>query len=638
MSECSTQQGFAATAPSISTAQRSRLDTEFQGAQTQCIARRSGLRCAGGDPCPQIKVTHSPPDSPSGRQVLSPAPRSPALKMPLLQRRASTSPFSSCMKKTTGKKQTTVNVASPWGDADPSPRACRRLFAGDEVDDDEDPMAGLEASRTRRHHSRSQPTNHRSASMDLSPSQTFVSLLSQVSRLQLSTNEDAVFAKGFEFPSHEPPRSPQTGGRDGGAYHRNTASFADDDERTSAYRHRRECSASVSRSTLWKEHGSVSRRRRRRSLSHRRQKAAAAASGREEGEKRGSSRRRNRGGRLPRRMSSMSRRSISIVSLPEGGYTYGSPFRRDRFADLGPCKSTNVNRIVCYNKFGNPLDPAVVLINGLGSSCYLWPEEMCVALASSRLFVIRFDNRDSGLTTHWDNFPCASFGKTAILSAFTNRKPPYTLSDMATDVVDLMDYLGIFKAHLVGISMGGMIAQKVALFASHRVNSLSLLATHCPGYRVSSPDLALIISNFMDSPKNGTVNAIVDFYVRRRQDLMGGYNADTPTIRRILKQCAIRSPGDGKAVKRQFWAVQSEKSQEKEVKALALRGLFPVLVVHGKRDPMIPVANSKMLASLWTGSELRLFEKMGHVVPKELEEDIEALIFRNVDRSSRWMD
>lgn len=329
----------------------------------------------------------------------------------------------------------------------------------------------------------------------------------------------------------------------------------------------------------------------------------------------------------PRRKSMYTRRvsrhrSTSILDLPEGGYVRGSPFRKDRFADLGKCPRTGHTRIFCYNSFGNAEDPALILINGLGSSCTLWPDDLCEGFASRGLFVIRFDNRDAGLTSHWDGFKAFSMYKAAIFGFLFKQKPPYELKEMAQDTLDLMDYLGIGKAHVLGVSMGGMIAQRIALLAPQRIRSLTLMSTHCPGYRVESPSLKLLVSNFLDSPKSTTLEGIVDFYIRRRQVMIGDYPADTPAARQMFKKSVIRAPGDRKAVRRQFWAIQNEESREREVKELAKRRLFPVGVIHGKKDQLVPKTNGTCLHALWEGSELCLLDKMGHTFPEELHETI----------------
>lgn len=337
--------------------------------------------------------------------------------------------------------------------------------------------------------------------------------------------------------------------------------------------------------------------------------------------------------KVPRRGSRLRRRSSlytvcpgAIVELPPGAYRFGSPFRGDRFAALSPCPTTNVERVLCYNAFGNPRNPAFILISGAGSNCRLWPDGFCLKLSTTGLFVVALDNRDAGLSTHWDSFPGLSMQKAALLKLLPSKTPPYTLTDMANDVLDLMSYLDISKAHLLGSSMGGMIAQKVAQLAPDRIRSLFLVATHCPGYRVESPKVKFLLSAMLDSPSNGSIEAAVDFYVRRRKDLIGDYTADTPEVREMFRKSIIRAPGDRKATERHFWAVQHEPSRERELRDLSRRHCFPVAVVHGRQDRLIPVANGKALHRIWEGSTYHCMERMGHNLPGELVDTMIDLV------------
>src|SRR6266576_5591907 len=114
---------------------------------------------------------------------------------------------------------------------------------------------------------------------------------------------------------------------------------------------------------------------------------------------------------------------------------------------------------IAYETFGDPTQSPVLLVMGLGTQMIAWPDPFCAALAERSHYVIRFDNRDSGLSTHLRNIR----GPNPVLVAMKRRKPPYTLDDMAADTVGLMDALGLTSAHLVGVSMGGFIAQTVAV-------------------------------------------------------------------------------------------------------------------------------------------------------------------------------
>ena len=147
-------------------------------------------------------------------------------------------------------------------------------------------------------------------------------------------------------------------------------------------------------------------------------------------------------------------------------------------------KTAEVNGIeIVYDSFGDAGDAPMVLIMGLGGQLTSWDEELCAQLAAEGYWVVRFDNRDSGLSTKFDHLGVPD--PMEVANAFMQRigleNPPYLLKDMADDTVGLMDALGMESAHVVGISMGGMIAQQVVLMAPERVNSLILASTTCWG-------------------------------------------------------------------------------------------------------------------------------------------------------------
>src|SRR5436190_20184806 len=138
---------------------------------------------------------------------------------------------------------------------------------------------------------------------------------------------------------------------------------------------------------------------------------------------------------------------------------------------------------LAYETFGSPDDPALVLVMGIATQMIAWPAELCQGLADAGFYVIRFDNRDIGLSTHLDDAGTPDLG--ALLSGGP-RTAPYVLADMAKDTVGLLDALGLDRVHLVGLSMGGMIAQEVAIHHPDRLISLtSIMST--PSSNVGAP-------------------------------------------------------------------------------------------------------------------------------------------------------
>ena len=138
---------------------------------------------------------------------------------------------------------------------------------------------------------------------------------------------------------------------------------------------------------------------------------------------------------------------------------------------------------LAYETFGDADDPPVVLVMGLATQMIAWPDELCAGLARCGLFVIRFDNRDVGGSTHLRNLPPPRLADVVV----RRRPPPYSINDMAGDVVGLIDGLGLGEVHLVGASMGGFIAQAVALGHADRVRTLTLIMNSTGSRRVGQP-------------------------------------------------------------------------------------------------------------------------------------------------------
>ena len=136
---------------------------------------------------------------------------------------------------------------------------------------------------------------------------------------------------------------------------------------------------------------------------------------------------------------------------------------------------------IAYETFGDPTDPAIFLVMGLGTQMLAWPVEMCTALADAGHFVVRYDNRDVGLSTHIDK-PVPS-----LPDMLLRRDTPYRISDMANDGFGLLEHLGIDRFHLVGVSMGGFIAQTMAIAQPERIISLTLVMTSTGSRRVGRP-------------------------------------------------------------------------------------------------------------------------------------------------------
>ncbi|MHA6765180.1 alpha/beta fold hydrolase [Streptacidiphilus sp. PAMC 29251] len=272
---------------------------------------------------------------------------------------------------------------------------------------------------------------------------------------------------------------------------------------------------------------------------------------------------------------------------------------------------------VAYQRFGDRQAPPVLLIMGIGTQLLGWPEGFCAELTARGLQVIRFDNRDSGLSSH---FPDAPVPDLPAALAGDLSSASYTLSDMAADAVGLLDALGLDSAHLVGASMGGAIAQTVAIEHPARVRSLTSMMS-------TTGDLAV------GQSKPGALAALVGTPPTNRQEVI-------EQMLRVVR--ALGSPGfpidedavadrAGRSYDRAYdplgiarQAVASLASGDRTELLGALR--VPTLVVHGAADLMCDPSGGRATAAAVPGAGLTVFEGMGHDLPRALWPEIAALI------------
>lgn len=260
-----------------------------------------------------------------------------------------------------------------------------------------------------------------------------------------------------------------------------------------------------------------------------------------------------------------------------------------------------------YQSVGEPGDPALLLVMGLGGQLIHWPDDVVQALCRQGFRVIRYDNRDVGLS-RW-NQPPASASLTLELLRYKLGLPvaaPYSLTDMAGDGLGLMDALGIEQFHVLGVSMGGMIAQHLAAMAPQRVRSLTLVMSSSGAQGLPAPSPALVQLLARRSAPNRTVA------LEQQADLLAALGS--PTVhddRAALLQQAAQAYDrafNPEGVKRQIMAILAEPSRV----ALLNRLRVPTLVVHGTADPLLPVMHGVHLAAHIQGSQLRLIPGLAH--------------------------
>jgi pimeloyl-ACP methyl ester carboxylesterase len=267
-----------------------------------------------------------------------------------------------------------------------------------------------------------------------------------------------------------------------------------------------------------------------------------------------------------------------------------------------------------YDTFGSAGDPTLLLIMGFGAPMILWREEFCEMLAARGLHVVRFDNRDCGLSTHLDHLAVAD-DLASVGSAGLRGAPvaaPYTLSDMAQDAVGLLDFLGVPRAHVAGASMGGMIAQTLALEHPERVRTLiSIFST--TGAADMPPPKPEAMAALLAPVETDRAKAIERGLAMSRALGSPGYPFDEADERALLERMFDRGmSAAGNA--RQLRAVAAAPSRREQLGALRM----PTLVIHGIEDPIVRLEAGRDTAAAIPGAELVEIEGMGHDLPRAL--------------------
>ncbi len=252
--------------------------------------------------------------------------------------------------------------------------------------------------------------------------------------------------------------------------------------------------------------------------------------------------------------------------------------------------------------------PAVLLIMGLGMQLTAWPEAWVAALRQAGYRVLRFDNRDSGLSTLMDHMPMPNLIWAGIKHKLGWRqRAPYTLLDMAHDALGVLDALGISRAHVVGVSMGGMIAQRLALAAPERVLSLTSIMSSSGASDLPDPDPAVLKQLYSPPPQPGLAGA-VEHSLRFLQMIASPAYPQSEAVLREQIERAMRRSQTTTGIGRQTLAVMADHSR-----AQALSGLHvPTLVLHGDADRMVPLACGQDTACRIPGATLQVVPGMGH--------------------------
>jgi pimeloyl-ACP methyl ester carboxylesterase len=275
---------------------------------------------------------------------------------------------------------------------------------------------------------------------------------------------------------------------------------------------------------------------------------------------------------------------------------------------------------LCHEELGDPAGPPLLLIAGIGVQMIAWRDGFLDALAARGLRLVRFDNRDVGLSTHFEGMP-----DLRAMLAGDRSQASYSLDDMAADAAGLLDALELESAHVAGVSMGGMVAQQLAVNHPERVRSLTSIMSTTGERAVSqaTPEAtATLLAPRPRSAEEAGQRAVEAVRVIGSPGMLDEDSARA-TARRSFER-AHDPPGFA----RQLAAIHAAGDRTRRVREIAA----PTLVIHGELDPLIPVAAGRATAAAIEGSELLVLEDMAHDLPRPLWPRIANAIAEHVER------
>jgi len=282
-----------------------------------------------------------------------------------------------------------------------------------------------------------------------------------------------------------------------------------------------------------------------------------------------------------------------------------------------------------YDSFGSPYAPAVLLIMGLGTQMIAWTEEFCNLIANAGYHVIRFDNRDIGLSEKLHDERRPNILKLLLANRFKKKiKLPYSLNDMADDALGVLDALHIQQAHIVGASMGGMIAQIMTAEYPNRVLSLTSIMSSSGqrGLPRPNPD---VIKQMLQRPKTNDLDVQIEHSIKTFQMIGSpGYKRTKKAWYKLIQSMMARSTYP-QGYQRHMAAVLGSGSRVHLLKKITA----PTLIIHGKEDVLVPVEHGLNTAKYVQHATTKIIEGMGHDLPPKLVPHLTDLIIEHFNQA-----
>lgn len=281
---------------------------------------------------------------------------------------------------------------------------------------------------------------------------------------------------------------------------------------------------------------------------------------------------------------------------------------------------------ICYETHGDPQDVPLLLVAGLGMQLVRWDEDLVAAMADRGFFVIMHDNRDIGLSESFAHVEVDVVA--AVMAALEGAavESPYLLTDMAADAVAVLDDLGVERAHVVGTSMGGMIAQTMAIEHPERVASLTSIMSTTGDPDVGQPKPE-VLSALLPSGAEGR-EAVIEATVETFRAIGSPDHFDEERTRLAAARAYDRAY-DPTASNRQLVASIASGSRTEALRSVTV----PTLVVHGDADPLVDVSGGRRTAEAIAGAELLVIEGMGHDIPRVFQPQIVEAVVALVSRA-----